>query len=89
MTTQYDACYETRVEETFINVWRKHRDVDYRFLGVELRKLMAEWIDREKNGTLNTRMPPSPQYSEVEEYEVIEVVPPNRVPKQAPLADVG
>ena len=44
------------------------------------------WIDREKRGTLNTRLPPSPQYSSVEkDDEVVEV----KRPEQAPSADAG
>ena len=50
---------------------------------------MARWIDEEKEGILNTRPPPSPQYPEVkEDDEVVEVIPPIEVPEQAPLADV-
>ena len=46
---------------------------------------MAEWIEREKKGTLNTKLPPSPQYFEAEEGdEVAEVAPSNEVPEQAP-----
>ena len=85
MTAQYDASYDTRVQKIFFNIWRKRRDVDYRFLGAKLRKLMAEWIEREKKGTLNTKLPPSPQYFEAEEGdEVAEVAPSNEVPEQAP-----
>ena len=45
MTTHYDMGYDTGVKEIFFNIWRKRRDVDYRFLGAKLRKLMARWID--------------------------------------------
>ena len=31
MTTQYDAGYNTGVEEIFFNIWRKRRDIDYMF----------------------------------------------------------
>ena len=57
MTAQYNAGYDTGVEEIFFNIWRKHLDNDYRFLGVELRNLMARWIDKEKEGILDTRPP--------------------------------
>ena len=57
-------------------------------MGAKLRKLMARWIDEEKDGILGTKPSPSPQYSEIEEDdEVVEVAPPNEVPKQAPPVD--
>ena len=32
MTTSYDAGYDTGVEEILFDIWRKHWDIDYRFL---------------------------------------------------------
>ena len=88
MTTQYDASYDKGVEEVFFNIWRKRWDINYKILGVELRKLRARWIDEEKDGILDTRPPHSPQYSEVEEDdEVVEVAPSNKVPEQASPSD--
>ena len=77
MTTQYDTGYDLGVEEIFFNIWTKRWDVDYRFLGRELRKVMGRWIDKKREGILNTRPPLSPQYLEAEDNdEVIEIVPP-------------
>ena len=88
MTTQYDAGYDTGVDEILFNIQRKCREVDYRFLRAELRKLMVSWIDRKKNGMLNTKPPPSPQYSEAnEDDKVLEVEAPNEALEQAPPAD--
>ena len=57
---QYNAGYNKGVEEIFFNIWRKLWEVDYVFLGVEFKKLMATWTNREKRGILNTRPPHSP-----------------------------
>ena len=88
MTTQCDMGYDTWVEEIFFNIRRKLRDVDYRFLGWELRNNIARSIDKEKDGILDTRPTSSPQYFEAkEDDEVMEVTPPNKVLEQAPPAD--
>ena len=51
---------------------------------------MVRWIDKKKDGILDTKLSPSSQYSEAEEDdEVMEVAPPNEVPEQASLADAG
>ena len=66
MTAKHDADYDLGVEEIFFNIWRKRQDFDYKFFGSELMNLMVRWIDEEREGILNTRPPPSPQYTEVE-----------------------
>ena len=87
MTTQYEMTYNIGVEEIF-NIWRKRRDVDYRFLGGELRNLMARWIDEENDGILDTRPSPSPKYSEAKEDDkVVEFASPNEVSEHAPPVD--
>ena len=79
--------YDKGVEESFFNIWRKHREIDYRFMGVEFKKLMMTWTDREKMGTLNTKPPPSPQYSNAkEDDDVMELEPSNGASEQVPLA---
>ena len=51
--------------------------------------LMAGWIDEEKQGILNTRPPPSPQYPEAEDDDAtIEVASLTEAPEQAPPTDV-
>ena len=87
---QYEAGYNKGVEEIFFNICRKRWEVEYRFLGVEFKKLMATWTAREHRGTRNTRSPSSPQYSDADEDdEVVRVEPPNKAPDQAPPANVG
>ena len=58
MTAQYDAGYNTGVEEIF-NIWRKRWDIDCRLLRSELKNFMARWIDEENEGILNAKQPPS------------------------------
>ena len=41
LDTQHDASYDLGVEEIFFNIWRKHRDVNYKFLGIKLLNLMT------------------------------------------------
>ena len=79
--------YDKGVEEIFLNIWRKHQKIDYRFLGEEFNKLMVTETNREKRGTLNTRPPPLPQYSDAEDDDIVEVEPPNEAHEQAPSAD--
>ena len=55
--------YENGVEEIFFNIWRKRREVDFKFLGKEYEQIMADWVEQEKKGELDTRPPPSPEYS--------------------------
>ena len=57
MTAQYDAGYNTGVEEIFFNIWRKRWDIDYSFSRVELMNRIVSWI-MEKEGMLDTRPPP-------------------------------
>ena len=55
----YDNIYDKGVEEIFYNIWRKHREVDYKFLGNEYQQLIADWEDQERKGELDTKSPPS------------------------------
>ena len=85
MVTHHNARYDLGVEEIYFNIWRKHWDVDYRFLGIELMNFMVGWIDEDMQGILNTRPPLSPQYPEAEDDDTtIGVVPPTEAPEQAP-----
>ena len=34
--------YDKGVKEIFFNIWHKHREVDYKFLGKEYQILMAD-----------------------------------------------
>ena len=81
---QYDAGYDKGVQEIFFNIWRKRREVNYRFLWEEFKKIMATWSAREKNGEFNIRPPPSPQY--FDEDKAAEEDPAHKAPDQAPSA---
>ena len=51
---------------------------------------MMTWIDREKQGTLNTKLTLSPQYfDEEEDDEGVDVKSPSEAPDQALSANVG
>ena len=55
----HDAGHNVEVEEIFYNIWLKHRDINYRFLGGEFMKLMDQWLENERLGTFNNEPPPS------------------------------
>ena len=84
----YNVGYDVGVEEIFFNIWVKPRDINYRFLGGELVKLMDQWLKEERLGTLNTTPPPSPLDQMIKGNIVAADVGPSEVPKQQPLADV-
>ena len=84
----HDAGYDVCVEEIFYNIWVKRQDVDYRFLGGELVKLMDQWLEEERMGTLNTTPPPSALVPVTEGNVVAAEVGPSEVPEQQPPVDV-
>ena len=45
LAVERNAGYKLGFKEIFFNIWRKHRIVDYIFLGVELVNLMEGWIE--------------------------------------------
>ena len=61
---QYEDEYDKGVEKIFFNIWRKRHEIDYRFLVKEYQKLMADQVEQEKKGELDTRPPLSPEYFE-------------------------
>ena len=52
---EHDEGYDIDIEEIFFNIWVKRRDVDYKFLGGELVKLMDQWLEEERLGTSTSR----------------------------------
>ena len=41
----YDNKYDKGIEEIFYNIWRKHHEVNYKFLGKEYQQLITDWED--------------------------------------------
>ena len=60
----YDNGYDKGVEEIIYNIWRKRREVNYKFLGKEYQQLIIDWEDQEKQGELDTWPPPFLVYSD-------------------------
>ena len=54
-------------------------------LGKKYQQLIANWEDQEKKGELDTRPPPSPEYSD-DDCEIIEQEPANKANDNAPTA---
>ena len=77
----YNVGYDVGVEEIFFNIWVKRRDINYRFLGGELVKLMDQWLKEERLGTLKTTPPPSPLDQMIKGNVVAAEVGPSEVPK--------
>ena len=79
-----DAGYDEGIEEIFFNIWVKCQNVDYRFLGGKLLKLIEGWFEEERLGTLDTAPPPSPPYPMVEGNVIATEVTPAEGPEQPP-----
>ena len=80
----YDLGYDVGVEEIFFNIWVKCWNIYYKFLEGELLKLMEEWLEEEKQGTLNTEPLPSPCYPKVKGHIATPEVDPSKAPEQLP-----
>ena len=78
----YNDGYDKGVEEIFFNIWRKHREVDFKFLGKEYQVLMVDWEEQEKKSELDTKPPPSLKSSK-KDYEIIETKPADKAQDQA------
>ena len=84
VTQDFEAGYDKDVKEIFYNIWRKHRNICYKFLGKEYQKHFAIWDDQERSGILATSSPPSLDYSD-EKCEILRDQAPNASNAQDPL----
>ena len=78
----HDTSYDARVVDIFYNIWLKHRDIDYKFLGEEFMKVKDQWVENERLGDLNSAPPSSPLAPGTKGNVIIAEVGPSMVPKQ-------
>ena len=83
-----DTGYDAEVKDIFYNIWLKYQDIDYRFLGGEFVKLMHQWLENERLGTLNDALPPSTLAPVTEGNIIASEVGPSKVSEQQPPVDV-
>ena len=79
--TSYEYDYGKGIEDIFFNIWPKHHELDFKFLGKEFQTMMADWEDHEKRGALNTNPPPSSEESK-EDCAIIQKEPITESPDQ-------
>ena len=84
----HEAGYNARVEEILNNIWLKHQDIDYRFLGEEFKKLIGQWLENERLGILKNAPPPSPLSPATEGNVIATEVGSFVVQEQQPPIDV-
>ena len=83
----HDTSYDARILDIFYNIWLKHRDIYYDFLGGEFMKVKDQWVS-ERLVNLYSAPPSSPLTLGTEGSIIIAEVGPSMVPEQQPLVDV-
>ena len=81
----YDNGYDKGVKDIFFNIWRKCHEVNYKYSGKEYQELTVVCEDQEKKGELDTRPPPSLEYSD-EYYKIVGEVRIDEANDNAPTA---
>ena len=83
-----DTSYNVKVVDIFYNIWFKHRDIDYEFLGEEFMKVKDQWAENKRLGDLNNAPTSSPLAPGTEGNVIIAEIGPSMVLEQQPPADV-